>query len=59
MDFMHDELEDSRKFRLLNIIDDFNWEELQIEVDFSLLALRVICILERIIEERGKPKNIR
>jgi len=59
MDFMHDELENGRKFRLLNIIDDFNREGLQIEVDFSLPALRVIRTLERIIEERGKPENIR
>ncbi len=59
MDFMHDELENGRKFRLLNVIDDFNREGLQIEVDFSLPAPRVIRTLERIIEERGKPKNIR
>ena len=59
MDFMHDELENGRKFRLLNIIDDFNREGLQIEVDFSLPAPRVIRTLERVIEERGKPKNIR
>lgn len=59
MDFMHDELENGRKFRLLNIIDDFNREGLEIEVDFSLPALRVIRTLERIIEQRGRPKNIR
>jgi len=59
MDFMHDELEDGRKFRLLNILDDFNREGLEIEVDFSLPALRVIRTLERIIEQRGRPKNIR
>ena len=57
MDFMHDELLDGRKFRLLNILDDFNREGLEIEVDFSLPALRFIRTLERIIEQRGKPKN--
>jgi putative transposase len=59
MDFMHDELLDGRKFRLLNILDDFNREGLEIEVDFSLPALRVIRTLERIIEQRGKPKKLR
>ncbi len=36
MDFMHDELLDGRRFRLLNILDDFNREGLESEVDFSL-----------------------
>ncbi len=34
MDFMHDQLEDGRSFRLLNILDDCNREGLGIEVDF-------------------------
>lgn len=36
MDFMHDQLQDGRSIRLLNVIDDFNREALGIEVDFSL-----------------------
>ena len=59
MDFMHDELADGRKFRLFNILDDFNREGLEIEIDFSLPALRVIRTLERVIEWRGKPKKLR
>ncbi|MEH8019612.1 IS3 family transposase [Rheinheimera muenzenbergensis] len=59
MDFMHDQLEDGRSFRLLNIIDDFNREGLAIEVDFSLPAERVIRTLNQVIEWRGKPKQIR
>lgn len=59
MDFMHDQLEDSRCFRLLNVIDDFNREALGIEVDFSLPAERVIRTLNQIIEWRGKPVAIR
>lgn len=59
IDFMSDALVDGRKFRLLNIIDDFNRESLAIEVDTSLPALRLIRVLERIIEQRGKPACLR
>ena len=55
MDFMADQLGDGRAFRLLNVLDDFNREELGIEVDFSLPAERVIRSLDHIIEWRGKP----
>ena len=56
---MADRLWDGRQFRLLNVLDDFNREGLDIEVDFSLSAERVIRSLDRIIEWRGKPDAIR
>lgn len=59
MDFMHDQLADGRSIRLFNVIDDFNREGLDIEVDFSLPAERVIRTLNNIIEWRGKPLQIR
>lgn len=59
MDFMHDSLSDGRTYRLFNVIDDFNREGLEIEVDFSLPAARVIRALDQIIQWRGKPKMIR
>ena len=59
MDFMHDQLASGRRYRLFNVIDDYNREGLGIEVDFSLPAERVIRSLERIIEWRGKPTVIR
>ena len=59
IDFMSDSLTDGRKFRLLNIIDDFNRESLAVEVDTSLPSLRVIRVLERLVAQRGKPANIR
>ena len=59
MDFMHDNLDDGRQYRLFNVIDDFNREGLGIEVDLSLPSARVIRSLEQIIEWRGKPKAIR
>lgn len=59
MDFMHDQLEDGRTYRLFNVIDDFNREGLAIDVDFSLPAERVRRSLNQLIEWRGKPKQIR
>lgn len=59
IDFMSDRLVDGRKFRLLNVIDDFNRESLAIEVDTSLPSLRVIRVLEKLIAERGCPATIR
>lgn len=59
MDFMHDQLNDGRTFRLFNVIDDFNREGLAIDVDLSLPAARVIRSLDQIIEWRGKPLRIR
>ena len=56
---MCDSLVDGRRFRLLNIIDDYNRESLAIEIDTSLPALRVIRTLNRLIETRSKPKVIR
>lgn len=59
IDFMSDSLWDGRKFRTLNIIDDFNRQILAVEVDTSLPALRVIRVLERLKESRGLPQMIR
>ncbi len=59
MDFMHDQLQNGRSVRILNVIDDFNREGLGIEIDFSLPSERVIRVLEQIIEWRGSPKEIR
>jgi len=59
VDFMSDSLTDGRKFRLFNVIDDFSRESLAIEVDTSLPARRIIRVLNRIVEQRGKPEHIR
>ncbi len=59
MDFIHDQLQYGRNFRLFNVIDDFNREGLTIDVDFSLPSERVIRALDQIIEWRGKPIAIR
>lgn len=59
IDFMSDSLTDGRKFRLLNVMDDFNRESLALEVDTSLPARRVVRTLDSIIARRGKPSNLR
>lgn len=59
IDFMHDTLWDGRKFRMLNIVDDYNREVLHIETDLSLPALRVIRVLEYLKEFKGLPNMIR
>lgn len=58
IDFMSDSLASGRKYRLFNVIDDFNRESLAIESDTSLPARRVIRVLDRIVGQRGKPANI-
>ena len=59
MDFMSDALADGRRLRLLNVIDDFNREALAMDVALSIPSEQVIRYLERTIEQRGKPKEIR
>ncbi|MEN9549785.1 MAG: hypothetical protein RIR12_2376 [Bacteroidota bacterium] len=59
VDFMSDTLWDGRRFRLLNIIDDYNREVLHIETDLSLPTLRLIRVLDYLKEFRGLPQIIR
>lgn len=59
LDFMSDCLSDSRTFRTLNVIDDFNREALWIEVDTSLPAERVVRVLEQLLLWRAQPTQIR
>ena len=59
MDFMSDSLEDGRRFRVLNVIDDCNRECLLSEGSISYPAPRVTRTLEKIGQQRGYPKYIR
>ena len=59
IDFVSDCLECGRKFRVLNILDDFDRTAIGQEISMSMPADRVIRILEKIIWTKGKPKAIR
>ena len=59
MDFMADSLVNGRRFRVLNIMDDFNREILSLTIDTSIRSKRVVRVLDRLLEWRGKPKVIR
>ena len=58
-DFMSDSLCSGRRFRTLNIIDDYNREALFVDADISIPAYRIVERLSLIIKERGKPCQIR
>lgn len=58
MDFVSDALSNGRRFRVLNIVDDYSKRAPAIEVDTSLPGLRVIRTLERAIALHGTPKMI-
>jgi putative transposase len=58
IDFMCDSLASGRRFRTLNIVDDFTRECLRIEVDTSIGGVRVARVLEEIAKTRGLPQEI-
>ncbi|WP_139793883.1 transposase family protein [Reichenbachiella faecimaris] len=56
MDLMHNVLDNSRKFRVLNVIDDYNREAIAVEVSHSFPATQVINLLDRLIMFKRKPR---
>lgn len=59
MDFMHDGLIDGKTFRAFNVIDDYNREALNITMDKGLSSKRIIRELDKLIQWRGAPENLR
>jgi putative transposase len=58
LDFVSDALIDSRRFRILAVVDDFTRECLALVVDSSLPGVRVVRELNRLAEFRGLPLTI-
>lgn len=56
LDFVHDQLADGRRFRVLNVVDDCTRECLLSHVGTSIPGALVTRLLENIVLERGKPK---
>lgn len=59
IDFMSDSLVNGRKLRILNVIDDCTRESLAVWCDYSIPGEKVTAVLDQVILERGKPKQIR
>ncbi len=55
LDFVSDALVNSRRFRILTVVDDFSRECLALVVDNSLSGVRLARELNRIVEARGTP----
>ncbi len=58
LDFLSDQLADSRRFRILAVVDDFTRECLVLVADTSLSGMRVGRELDAIVSRRGKPHSI-
>jgi transposase InsO family protein len=58
-DFVEDRTHDGRKFRMLNVIDEFTRECLAIRIDRKLKSTDVIDVLSDLFILRGVPGHIR
>jgi putative transposase len=58
LDFVHDQMIDGRRFRILAVVDDYTRECLALVADTSISGIRVARELHRIIAVRGRPKTI-
>jgi putative transposase len=58
MDFVSDYLQDGRRLRALNIVDDFSSECIAVEVGISISGDRVARTLDMVALERGYPSAI-
>lgn len=59
LDFVTDALATGRGLRILTVVDGFTRECPAIEVNTGLSARHVTRVLERVIEQRGKPDSLK
>ena len=55
IDFVQDALDDGRRFRMLNVVDDFTRECLASVLDTSLSGVRVVRELDQLCCVHGRP----
>lgn len=58
MDFVSDQLSDSRRLRILNVVDDYSRECIGQLVDTSISGHRVARFLTELIQQRAQPKAV-
>ena len=58
MDFVHDQLADGRRFRVLTVIDQWSRESVLMEADYRTSGQDVAEALSRVAEGRGLPRAI-
>ncbi len=58
LDFVHDQMANGRRFRILNVVDDVTHECLASIPDTSISGHRVARELTALIERRGRPSMI-
>jgi len=59
LDFVSDAISNGRALRALTMVDSYTRECPAIEVDTGLSSRQVTRVLERVMEDRGKPETIR
>ena len=58
MDFVADQLNNGRRFRILNIVDDYSRELVGQLVAFSITGQQVARFLSQLLEQRQAPNSI-
>ena len=58
-DFQFDQTADGRSLKLLNVVDEFTRESLEMLVERGIDAERTVEVLERLADERGAPEHLR
>jgi putative transposase len=58
LDFQHDQTADGRVLRLLNVVDEFTREALEMLVERNIDADTTVSGLEGLVAERGAPEYL-